>query len=57
VPVRAGDAAELAAAVRGLRDSPAEREALAAAARRFAAGTLRHAQVERLEALLSGAIR
>lgn len=57
VPVRAGDAAELAAAVRGLRDSPAEREALAAAARRFAAGTLRHAQVERLEALLSDAIR
>ncbi len=57
LPVPAGDAQELAAAVARLRDEPAEREALSAAGRRFARRHLREHQVAQLGHVLEEAIR
>ena len=53
VPVAAGNAAELAEAIRDLRNAePAAREELARAGRRFAAGRRRESQLQRLESVL-----
>ncbi len=57
VSVTAGDPAELAKAVRDLRDAePAVRQELGAAGHRFAAGRRRESEVERMEALVANAI-
>ena len=52
VPVPAGDAEALAAAIRRLRDDPAEAATVADAGRRFAVEHLRDRQLDRLEAVL-----